>query len=423
MNSNSNIKQIIEEGLCIGCGLCAGVFPKQVQMQVAPSGHLRPSESTPLNPAQNSHLQSFCPGVVHSGMPSNKISKLENVDSAWGPIETIVRAHSSDAAIRHKAATGGGLTAISLYLLESGQVDGILQVAGGGLKPYFGHSQLSQTSEAIIEGSGSIYASTSPLENLLKVLDTGVTIALVAKPCDISAVRLLGKKDPRIDRQIKALLAPICGGFFPPFAMDNFLKSVGAKESDVKSVSYRGEGCPGPTIIRFKNGETVTKTYLDFWGTDSSQWYLPWRCRICPDGSGEAADIVSGDTWPNCEPTLEMMEHDLGTNVIVGRTSRGAEIINAAIKANYLNLEGDAKPRDLDYWQPHLARKRITAEARYAGMRISGQVGLSTLDLRTNALKERMSETDYLQELEGTAHRITIGKHLDDFSEESSQSS
>jgi coenzyme F420 hydrogenase subunit beta len=418
MTANNNIKQIIEEGLCIGCGLCAGVFPSQVQMQVSPSGHLRPCESTPLNSEQNSHLQSFCPGVVHSGMPIDKVLNRENIDPMWGPIEKIVTGHSSEPKIRHKAATGGGLTAISLYLLESGQVDGILQVAGGGLKAYFGHSQLSQTSEDIVNGCSSIYASTSPLENLLKILDTGITIALVAKPCDISAVRLLGKKDPRIERQIKALLTPICGGFFPPFAMENFLKSVGADESDVESVSYRGEGCPGPTTIRFKNGETISKTYLDFWGTDSSQWYMPWRCRICPDGSGEAADIVSGDTWPNCQPTLEMIENDLGTNVVIGRTSRGANIINGAIEANYLSLEGDAKPRDLDYWQPHLVKKKITAEARYAGMRAADQLGLSTIDLRAHKLKIRMNDSDYQQELEGTTRRIKIGKHRDDFTQE-----
>lgn len=421
MISNSELQRIVKEGLCIGCGLCASVFPEDVKMDVSPSGHLRPCESSPLSTEQNIQLKHFCPGVVHSGMPSDKISNPENIDVTWGPVEKIVTGHSSDPKIRHKAATGGGLTAISLYLLESGQVDGILQVAGGGLKAYFGHSQLSQTREDVINASGSIYASTSPLESLLKILDTGINIAVVAKPCDISAIRLLGKKDPKIDRQIKALLTPVCGGFFPPFAMANFLKSVGANEEDVDSVSYRGEGCPGPTIIRFKNGKTISKTYLDFWGTDSSQWNMPWRCRICPDGSGESADIVSGDTWPNCEPTLEMMENDLGTNVIIGRTSRGTEIINAAIKTNYLNLESEATPNDLDYWQPHLVKKKVTAEARYAGMRAAGQTGLTTLDLRTDTLKKRMNDADYQQELEGTTRRITIGKHLDDFLEGSGQ--
>jgi hypothetical protein len=113
-----------------------------------------------------------------------------------------------------------------------------------------------------------------------------------------------------------------------------------------------------------------------------------------------------------------MIENDLGTNVVIGRTSRGANIINGAIEANYLSLEGDAKPRDLDYWQPHLVKKKITAEARYAGMRAADQLGLSTIDLRAHKLKIRMNDSDYQQELEGTTRRIKIGKHRDDFTQE-----
>ena len=409
----SEIDNIIEEGLCIGCGLCASVFPKEITMQVSATGNLRPYEDTALTDNQTSHLKSFCPGVIVSGLPENKVSDSRKVDPTWGAIESVFTGHSSDPEVRHKAATGGALTATCLYLLESGQVDAVLQVAGGGLKAYFGHSQQSKTADDIVKASGSIYASTAPLEHLLEILKTGINIALVAKPCDISAVRLLGKTEKRIDTQIKALLAPMCGGFFPPASMDNFLASVDADENDVESVSYRGEGCPGPTTIRFKDGSSLSKTYLDFWGTDSSQWQMPWRCRICPDGSGEAADIVSGDTWPNCEPTIEMMEDDLGTNVIISRTTRGNNIIKGAIESNFLRCTGVSSSLDLDHWQPHLVHKKITADARYNGMRKVGQNGLSTVDLRTQSLKNRMSSADYEAEAKGTAERIKIGKHRD----------
>lgn len=411
------VASIIEEGLCIGCGLCASVFPNNINMQVVTSGHLRPLENTSLDEAQVLNLKSFCPGVVISGMPKEKISAPEKVDSSWGSIENIITGHATNPVVRHKAATGGALTAISQHLLESGEVDAVLQVAGGGLKAYFGHSQLSQTTEDVLKGCGSIYASTSPLEGLFDILRTGIKIALVAKPCDISAVRLLSKKERRIDEQIKLMLSPICGGFFPPFSMDNFLQSVDANETDVESVSYRGEGCPGPTTIRFKNGETISKTYLDFWGTDASQWHMPWRCRICPDGSGEAADIVAGDTWPNCEPTEEMMEGDLGTNVIISRSKSGNEAVNAAIESGHINFASQSKAKDLDFWQPHLLRKKITAEARFAGMRKTGQNGLSTIDLRAGILKERMESCDFKAEMQGTSKRIQIGKHSDDYIE------
>ena len=413
----STVVNIIEEGLCIGCGLCASVFPNNIDMQVSNSGHLRPIEKSPLDASQTLHLESFCPGVVVSGMPENKIPAPEKVDFSWGSIKNIITGHATDPVVRHKAATGGALTAICQHLLESEQVDAVLQVAGGGLKAYFGHSQLSKTTGDVLQACGSIYASTSPLEGLIHILETGIKIALVAKPCDISAVRLLSKKERRIDEQVKLMLSPICGGFFPPFSMDNFLRSVDADEQDVESVSYRGEGCPGPTTIRFKNGETISKTYLDFWGTDSSQWHMPWRCRICPDGSGEAADIVAGDTWPNCEPTEEMMEGDLGTNVIISRTDRGSEAVHAAIESGHLNCVSQSHAKDLDSWQPHLLRKKITAEARFAGMRATGQSGLSTIDLRTDMLKVQMESNDFEAEKQGTARRIQIGKHSDDFVE------
>lgn len=419
MSSANNLQQIIEEGLCIGCGLCASVFPDNIQMQLSPSGHLRPDETTGLSPAQTEKINSFCPGVVQSGMPSDQLVDKKTIDPTWGAIDSLCKAHASNPLIRFKAATGGALTAISTYLIESGKVDAVLHVAPGGLKPYFGHSALSKTVKQVLAGTSSIYAPTSPLEQLIATLEKKIKIALVAKPCDISAVRLLGKSDERINQYIKVMLAPICGGFFPSFAMNNFLISVGANEDEVKSVSYRGEGCPGPTSIQLLNGESIKRSYLQFWGTDSSQWHIPWRCRICPDGSGEAADIVAGDTWPGCEPTEQMMEQDSGTNVIIARTTNGSDIIEAAIKANHLTFEGKASVSDLDLWQPHLVRKKVKADARYYGMRQAGQRGLSTVDLRTNILKKRMSVNEYRSEFEGTTQRIKIGKHLDTFGTDS----
>jgi len=52
-------------------------------------------------------------------------------------------------------------------------------------------------------------------------------------------------------------------------------------------------------------------------------------------------------------------------------------------------------------------------------MRAAGQTGLSTIDLRADDLNKRMDKSDYRSELEGTTHRIKIGKHRDDFTYES----
>ena len=408
------IQRIINEGLCIGCGLCASLFPKKLQIELSVGG-LRPLEVESLSDTEMAQLYAVCPGVVHSGMPNDNVSQSAIVDPVWGPIERICTAHASSDTVRHKAATGGALSAIAGYLVESNKVEAIMHVGASGVKPYFGHSVLSSTISEVNNNSGSIYASSSPLEQIHKVLSSKITVALIAKPCDISAIRLLAKIDPRVDKYIPYMLSPFCGGFFPPHSMNNFLVSINVSEKEVESVSYRGNGCPGPTTIKLKNGSAIEKSYLDFWGADSSQWHMPWRCRICPDGSGEASDISSGDTWPDCTPTEEMINNDLGTNAVIARTLKGAKLLQSALDSKHLTLDGESEACDMDIWQPHLSKKKINAMARYEGMRSCGQNGLTTVDLRSEELAQRLSVKEYKEELTGTKQRIINGKHSDSF--------
>ena len=386
-------------------------------MQLNDAG-IRPRENAPLSDSELEQLCGVCPGIVHSGMPKNNLSEGVHIDPIWGPIERICMAYASNDHLRYKAATGGALSAIAGYLIESRKVDAILHVGASGLRPYFGHSSLSTDISGVNNNCGSIYASVPPLEQIMRVINEKIIVAVIAKPCDISAIRLLSKTEHRVNEYIPYMLSPFCGGFFPPFAMKNFLSSEGIGEYDVESVSYRGNGCPGPTIIKLKDGRKIEKSYLDFWGTDSSQWHMPWRCRICPDGSGEAADISAGDTWPDCTPTKEMINNDLGTNAVITRTPKGDELLRSALNSDYLTLYSESQPSDMNEWQPHLANKKIKAEARFEGMRSCGQNGLITVDLRSDTLSERMSIKDYKEESKGTAHRIHKGKHSDNYPSE-----
>ena len=251
------------------------------------------------------------------------------------------------------------------------------------------------------------------------MLERGAPFAVVAKPCDISAVRLLGRRDPRVGKLITHFLTPVCGGIMPPFATDAFLRRLGVAPGEVAGFSYRGNGCPGPTRVELKGGDVIERTYLDFWGTESSMWHLPWRCKVCPDGTGEAADIAAADTWPGGSPTAEMLDGDPGTNAILVRTKAGAALVKGAVDAGYLIIEGPATTGDMDLWQPHQVRKKIASGARFDGMRMAGQLGMKTIGLRTEALRARMDEDADSRETEGTKARIAIGKHRDDYAMDS----
>ena len=80
--------------------------------------------------------------------------------------------------------------------------------------------------------------------------------------------------------------------------MREFLAGADVDMDALISFSYRGKGCPGPTRFEVVERRTVSVTHLDFWGEDERACSLSFRCKICPDGIGEAADIA----WPAARP-------------------------------------------------------------------------------------------------------------------------
>ncbi len=395
------------------------MLPAKLSMELAPSGYLRPSPQAELSTEETAAVFGVCPGVVQTGLADDLIVGETVVDEIWGPLLRIDRAFASNPEVRHKAATGGALTALCHYLIASGEAGAILHVKAGGARPSFGQVHVSVSRAEVLAGAGSRYGPADPLSALGTMLDRGEPFAVVAKPCDISAVRLLGRSDSRVGNLITHLLTPVCGGFMPPFGMDAFLKRNGVAPDDVAAVNYRGNGCPGPTRLQRNDGSIVEKTYLDFWGTAPSLWHLPWRCKICPDGTGEAADLAAADTWPGGAPSAESLDTDPGTNVVLARTEAGAELVGNAVEAGYLTLDGVATPRDLDQWQPHQVAKKIAFGARLEGMRRAGQLELRTIALRTPALRRRMDKDTDRRQIDGTRERIAIGKHLDVFATDS----
>ena len=415
MAEEKRLQRILDEGRCIGCGLCAAMLPTKLDMQLAPSGYLRPVAGASLSAADESAVFAICPGVVQTGLPDDLIVRETSVDEIWGPLLRIDKAFAADPEVRHRAATGGVLTALCQYLLASGEASAILHVKAGGARPSFGSAHISASPAEILEGAGSRYGPADPLSALGTMLERGEPFAVVAKPCDISAVRLLGRTDPRVSNMITHMLTPVCGGFMPPFGMDAFLERNDVAPGDVAAVSYRGNGCPGATRVQLNTGDVIEKTYLEFWGTDPSMWHLPWRCKICPDGTGEAADLAAADTWPGGAPSAETLDTDPGTNVILARTKKGAELVENAAKAGYLTLDGTATARDLDQWQPHQVAKKVAFGARLEGMRQAGQLELQTIGLRTRELRQRMDGDTDRRQIDGTKERLAIGKHLDGF--------
>lgn len=407
--------RIIAEGKCIGCGLCASMFPRKLKIGLDPTGYLRPQLQDTLTDSEVEAIYDVCPGVVVTGMPAAHLDDDTDFDEVWGPWRTIARVHAADAAVRHEGATSGSLTALAQYLIDSGTAKSVLHIRTGGEQPSLGEPLVSRSSDDVRDGRGSCYAPAAPLKQFVQQLDKGELFAVVAKPCDISAVRRYARHDARVDELVTHCLTMVCGGIMPPFAFDAFLERVNVDASTVAAISYRGYGCPGPTRITLKNGDVIDHTYVDFWGTEASMWHLPWRCKICPDGTGEAADLAALDTWPGGTPTEVMMANDPGTNACITRTASGETLLRDAIDAGYLCIQGDATIDELGDWQPHQVKKKYECSARFDGMRESGHLGIETVNLNTSSLRNRAPDNVTRSQVRGTVERIAVGKHRDSY--------
>mgnify|MGYP003665636697 CR=1 FL=1 len=182
------------------------------------------------------------------------------------------------------------------------------------------------------------------------------------------------------------------------------LKQVGVEDpQSIESLRYRGNGWPGKWTVRWRepSGELRSSelTYAESWGF--LQKYRQWRCYICPDHTGEFADIAVGDPWYR-----EVQPGEPGKSLIIARTPRGREIIQAAQRSGYLTLETrDATllPRS----QPNLLGTRGGLWGRLIVLRVLGAAVPSFKGFETFRFWRRsLSVKQKIQSFTGTAKRI-----------------
>ena len=281
------LSNIVEQGFCSGCGACAGLLgPSKVRMKLSQQGHLRPSFSGELDTKDSDLVKSVCPGI----RVEHRIKPID-YHSIWGPIKRVRSGQATDVHIRREGSSGGLVSALALYLLDSKQVDFVVQIAASVENPLINEVQMSMTRADVLRAAGSRYAPSAPLDRIDEFLSTGQRFAIVGKPCDIAAIRNLALVDPRVDRQIPFLLSFMCAGVPSIVGTYELLDELGADSSSLKSFRYRGAGWPGKTRSVELSGRVSEMDYSKSWGTILNR-HLQFRCKICPDGTGEFADVI-----------------------------------------------------------------------------------------------------------------------------------
>ena len=404
MNLSVNrLSDIVDNGLCIGCGLCQSIAGKdKIEVTMTSKGRLEPKEISKISPEIFKKIVNVCPGTIVEGLPKEEVNQSAKHNLVWGYYLSLCYTWSTDKKIRFESSTGGLLNGLSIYLLETKKVKFILHTAADPKKPMRSLPKFSYSKEELLNCEGrSRYGPTAPLEKFHEALDLSQPFAFVGKPCDISAIRQLSKIDTRVNQLCKYLLTLVCGGFAEFTKAQEFIESFNVKEDELSIFRYRGYGNPGKMYIKTKDGREYDREYNSFWGEEST-WRVPFRCKICPDAIGESADIAALDTWRGGSPKGE----DEGFNAAIVRTKKGLDLLNEAAKTGFIHIGDKLEIEDISDFQPHQVNKKKAVYARHQGMKKNNSPTINTKGLRIEELSKLNSVEFNQKEEDGITSRI-----------------
>ncbi|MDX2210563.1 MAG: Coenzyme F420 hydrogenase/dehydrogenase, beta subunit C-terminal domain [Sphingopyxis sp.] len=369
---------------------------------VAP-GYSRPEGSAPISQQAERTIAAACPG--------SRVSPWQAAPqrhSVWGPWFQTLTGYAVDAEVRHAASSGGAISALLIYALETGLVDRVLQIAADPVQPTRNIAVWSSTRAEVVAAAGSRYAASSPLAEIDAALAASGRFAFVGKPCDVSALRQLATIDPRVNERVPLMLSFFCAGIPSHAGADRIIRAMGFAPEEIRLFRYRGNGWPGMTRAETHDGRVAEMRYADSWGGQLSK-EVQFRCKICPDGVGGVADIACADAWYGGESGYPDFDEQEGRSLIMSRTSTGDALLRQAMAAGVVIVE-PLPVDEVDLMQPGQARRKRLVAARLAACvaTLQPRPAMNGLDVGAAAPRAGVGET--IKNGLGTVRRILQGR-------------
>lgn len=397
----NNIQQVVESHLCLGCGACAYICPESKVRLVDFVDHgVRPVvETSPCVLCSQCLL--VCPAFENDHTEINRRpGVMPELTEYCGPVLEIWEGHATDNELRLAGGSGGIITALTLYCLEKEAMHGALHIGMDSQNPMRNKTKMSRTRADLLSNTGSRYAPASACDSLHLIESAPAPCVFIGQPSEVTALNKAKELRPALREKVGLAISFFCAGSPARKGTLDLLVKLGINPDHVESLRYRGNGWPGMFSVTLKGDTKPARqiSYKESWGF--VQAYRPFSTHLCPDGTGEDADISCGDPWyRKIEPD------EPGLSLVVVRTETGRNILRRAMEAGYLVLKPAEAWKLLDS-QKNLMRKRAATGGRIAMMKV---LGLRVPRLRGFALFknwQRLSSEEKLRSTIGTVRRV-----------------
>ncbi|WP_439554895.1 Coenzyme F420 hydrogenase/dehydrogenase, beta subunit C-terminal domain [Dyadobacter sp.] len=348
MNQLLSPGEIIDAGLCIGCGSCvAQAGSGDIRMQFDEFGQLKPAGPQHWLHQDSETFTRTCPfsrgAADEDQIAAEQFGTQEEKHPLLGVVESAYVGHVAEKEFRLLGSSGGMVSWVATELLRLGLIDGVAHVVtetDPQTNGRYFHYRISTTETEILEGAKSRYHPIEMSEILDLIREKPGKYAVVGIPCFIKAVHLLRREDPVFRERIKFTLGLFCGHMKSARFVESFAWQMHVPSADISRVDYRRKDPSRPANLytaelTMNNGES---TYKDWWHLADGDWgagfFMNHACNFCDDVVAETADIAFGDAW------VEPYSSDgRGTNVVIVRNELISGLVKEAIAADRLQLE------------------------------------------------------------------------------------
>jgi coenzyme F420 hydrogenase subunit beta len=337
-------KEVLDAGLCTGCGACVGLCPYQV---------IYHDRTVQLNACdlENGKCYDFCPRT------STDLKKLRNLlfdagdmTSEAGALKGYYFSRATDPQLREDAQHGGTVTALLELALLEGLIDSAIISARD---QEFGQNGVFVKDKAELRKNAGSKFTVSPTVatfNQLAAANDAGNIGVVATPCQALALAKMKLKAVKEDRgkidQLKLVIGLYCGW---AFAAEKFYELMGQNDIELELIA-------GMDIPAGKNSlEIYTVSGTKSFPLSDAQACIRSACNYCFDSTAEYADISVGaarfgDNW-------EEMRH---WNQMIVRTQKGGDLVESAVKRGVLEVR-EAPAESLQQLKNAAAEKKRVA--------------------------------------------------------------
>lgn len=376
--AEKNVSSVPENGLCTGCGMCAGICPAgAVRMEWDAFGDtvacIDDGSCTDCGLCLDA-----CPGRAVDFASMNRTCGLQALDTFRTGVGThtgLSVLQACSASVLNAATSGGAARVVAAQLIEQGLVDGILMVTETREKltlPFHAQAGIFSDPEQILAHRiRSRYCPAPLLEMLRDLAEDSRRYAVVGLPCHIHAIRKLQARTSLWKEKIACTLGLVCGGTPLMNAHSYLMRENGVDMRRIRQIDYRHGAWPKGAYAAMDDGDMILlrktggvpdqgRLFQMIGEVFMSPYFWRRRCLFCADYFNLYADIVFGDPW------IPRYGKDLGGGTLtIVRSKRLQPVLDGLVGQGRLKPLMEVEPAEVDRSMGAFQRTRMSSFSGY----------------------------------------------------------